>query len=536
MNPDRLQSDELTHELIVRNLPCFGTVAEKRKLLREAIQSEKRGVQLNITVQLDPNMEIEVCQAKLRTLNEAIDNINLNNIENDFDKIHSRLLHLSARIKRIPAEEAEEELFGEKNNCLIIVATLICNLKHIYSKSKTTLVDVNPGSSSCNVNHSLLDISLENFEETLNTTRGNFQLDQSCLETQAFPVNSTKTNKTAVNFSLPAVPIQNHTMNASVLPITSNTWKNSSPVGLSHHNNTFSLNETRSYDKPLSNWNITFDGNNLSVGQFIERINEISSARNVSKERLFQSAIELFTGDALIWFRSIRPTIASWDQLIDRLRSDFLPSDYENDLWDEIRARKQGQNEKVIIFIAVMENLFSRLTHHPTEFTRLEQIRRNLLPYFQSQLSLRFIRRISDLRELCKQLEDTKYQIERFQSPISHNSRRSLEPDLSTKTSTFRRVNEVFHEQNFEQNLSDLTYLNPLPSTSANSSNNYPEGVNNNISVDALDVTCWNCKARGHSWRSCKAKLNRFCYSCGNPNVTVRNCMRCAKNERTGPV
>lgn len=48
-------------------------------------------------------------------------------------------------------------------------------------------------------------------------------------------------------------------------------------------------------------WDVKFDGesNTFGVKAFLERVNELAEARHVSKAQLFESAIDLFSGNAL---------------------------------------------------------------------------------------------------------------------------------------------------------------------------------------------------------------------------------------------
>lgn len=60
------------------------------------------------------------------------------------------------------------------------------------------------------------------------------------------------------------------------------------------------------------------------------------NARYVSKAELV-SAIDLFSGGVLLWFKSIKNHVNDCDSLAKMLHSEFLPSDYDDRLWDEIR-------------------------------------------------------------------------------------------------------------------------------------------------------------------------------------------------------
>nr|CAH7731063.1 unnamed protein product [Callosobruchus chinensis] len=67
------------------------------------------------------------------------------------------------------------------------------------------------------------------------------------------------------------------------------------------------------------------------------------------------------------------PCFRTWDELVVKLKQDFLPYDYEVDLWDEIRNRTQGSLERVVMFVAVMENLFNKLGSNKPSETAITQ-------------------------------------------------------------------------------------------------------------------------------------------------------------------
>jgi hypothetical protein len=59
---------------------------------------------------------------------------------------------------------------------------------------------------------------------------------------------------------------------------------------------------------PIHTWGVSFNGeeNGMTVNQFLERVEELSVARNATNRDLFNAAIDLFSGKALIWYRSVR--------------------------------------------------------------------------------------------------------------------------------------------------------------------------------------------------------------------------------------
>lgn len=85
MDINRLLSDELSYELLIRNLPTTGTVADKRVLLRNAIRMERSGCLPSYsTVQLDFETELGVCTDKLKDLANSIEQFDVNNKDNEY--------------------------------------------------------------------------------------------------------------------------------------------------------------------------------------------------------------------------------------------------------------------------------------------------------------------------------------------------------------------------------------------------------------------------------------------------------------------
>ncbi|KAK4885308.1 hypothetical protein RN001_001579 [Aquatica leii] len=264
----------------------------------------------------------------------------------------------------------------------------------------------------------------------------------------------------------------------------------------------------------LYKWNLTYNGE-TSVLDFLERVEELRIARNHSYQQLFHSAVELFSGQALHWYRAVRDNLNGWDDLVKKLKYTFLPCDYEHRLWDEIRNRTQGTDEKVALFVSLMENLFNRLSHKPSEHTRLDIIRRNLLPSFQQALALNDVFSIQELVRICRNIEDVNDRIQRFRPPPT-NLAHTLEPNLAYRKLRFpSRISAV------ETDLTSLQY----PRSS--------ETTNNDVCAVAQQL-CWNCRKSGHRAQQCTLPPKMHCYRCGAPDVTVRTCSKCSGNARRG--
>ena len=159
---------------------------------------------------------------------------------------------------------------------------------------------------------------------------------------------------------------------------------------------------------PVYKWNLKFDTKSMSVHTFLEQVNELSVSRNVNKQELFSSACDLFEGSAKLWLKNIlnKKLATDWDGLVKLLTRDFLPESFDDNLWDEIKKRTQGDKEPIHIYIATMESYFHRLSRPPVECTKLKIIKERILPRYTSRLALVEIKDTDDLCKMCRKLDE----------------------------------------------------------------------------------------------------------------------------------
>lgn len=233
--------------------------------------------------------------------------------------------------------------------------------------------------------------------------------------------------------------------------------------------------DTSSSVNKVYKWGVSFTGQESpdQIFEFLTRIEELRIARGLTKADLLQSAVDIFKGTALLWYRAIKPSVHSWDQLVELLEKEFLPSHLDFTIWDKIRSYKQSVNQKSSIFIATMEALFARLHTVPSESVRLDQIMYNLHPYFSERLALHNVTSIAQLSELCRKLEDTKAKI------VSSNPRNNYLHLTELPTKSYKRIK------------------------------------------------CWNCDQFDHTFLNCSQPKKLFCHYCGMKNVIIKNCPRC---------
>lgn len=504
MEINHLRSDELTYELEIRGLGAEGTVEIKRRTLRGAMRMEKLQHSFQLPAYtLDPVNEIRICDCKLREIEQAC----MTATAQDMVRFSSRLFHLMGRVNRIPFS-----------------ITLASNLRSLKTRV------------ACLVEQTRAEPAIE-IEEIISVSdepRGPFvSFATPAEEIVPPPVEITSPSprnvRIAVSPVAPGLSVEDLELFDPLFERcprqTGNNpdrLRSSTPTGrtdrFSHVANQtsnysadpmpppimYSMNGPRS--QPVAQWNLKFNGQNMSLSQFLERVEDLRRSRNVTERHLLDQAVDLFEGDALLWYRYNRSQMTSWSNLTERLKQVFRHEDYDVKLLQEIYNRTQGENEKIEIYVAILGGLFERLSTKLSESERVKILLRNLDPFFQKQLALHPPRTINEILTAGRMLESTRQRVSEFKPPPV-SSKDTLEPEFAYHGSTIRRrVHTVTEESN-------------------------TESLNTESRV-RLRGMCWNCRERGHHFPECKKPRNRFCYKCGHRDVVMSTCPKChPKNE-----
>lgn len=110
----------------------------------------------------------------------------------------------------------------------------------------------------------------------------------------------------------------------------------------------------------------------MSLNAFIEAVEDLRIARGVSKD-------------------------AHLHELLQGLREEFQPPDYDTKLFEEVKRRAQGVGESIGMYLSVMSGLFSRFNVKISEDTQLKILLKNILPFYQTQLSLTEVSSVAQL-------------------------------------------------------------------------------------------------------------------------------------------
>lgn len=284
---------------------------------------------------------------------------------------------------------------------------------------------------------------------------------------------------------------------------------------------------------------VKYDGKGC-VRTFIQRINEFCEARGISDTKILSLATEILTGDALHWYRNIKNRVENWEQLVHLLKKDFDQPDYDYKLRLAINSRTQGEGESIVVYLAIMAGLFSRLSKPISESDKLEILLHNVRPSYATSLaSVPEIKDIDHLSQLCRNYENAQARVAQFREPNDPNIS-ALAPEFAYASQKHNRnsqnnkfiSNQNIHTDTYSKNMyAKQNYINPNSNT-----------INKNY-VHAITPTdtkkqqyCPRCRVNTHNFRQCTASKDKiFCFICGHENVKTPQCPNCSRDKPDTP-
>lgn len=442
---NRLDKEELIYELRWRGI-ATGTVEEMRSRLILARQMERTGESLHYPpYPFSFQEDVTTVTSKLDSLVLVVDTFADSIKSGTYLKLQTKLNHILGRLDNMQCSSKEEfELRG------VLVAQVLTMMDQVNTKA-------------------------DQFEDSNRPPPPNLCVLQGSLPPSAANLAPLMSSSLVANVQSPIAQTHPHNFGTSGMkPILPHKW----------------------------NLKFTGDRRGMSVTAFFERVEELRRARNVSKEVLLDSGIDLFEGRAYEFYQDCYSEVQSWDELVTRFKEEYQPAFYSERLLEEIKRRTQGPDESIGTYMAVMSRYFQRMQCHVSEEAKLTILLRNISPTYRSQLGALEITSISQLKSLCKRIEQRTLSMEYTPPPRKGNS---LEPDLAYV--------------GLEEQVNEMQVSEPSGSASG----------------PRKEVICFNCKKVGHKAIGCVEKKNLYCFGCKKEGVTKRTCPNCSSGNGQRP-
>lgn len=291
---------------------------------------------------------------------------------------------------------------------------------------------------------------------------------------------------------------------------------------------------------PVNQWRLTFsgDGRGSHLYSFLSEITLLQRSERMSDDDIMCSIIHLLSGRARTWYLSTYEMFRTWQELVAAMKREFLPSNYDFSLFNEISNRRQRANESFGEYITQMLALFKWINIPISEEHKLYMVQRNLQPKYAIGIAPLEIRSLRQLSEICRRIDnvtnlnnrpnnnlpfDPTNQNNRNQYPRAHNINeiQAMQyPDFGLQ----------IQEEGRNHREAEV-YAMARGNSCQNNQNVQPTNTRSNVN------RCYNCEQPGHHFNGCREeRRGTFCYLCGSRNVTVRNCEKCSGNGRRDSV
>ena len=287
-------------------------------------------------------------------------------------------------------------------------------------------------------------------------------------------------------------------------------------------------NNRRQNSLPVFKWPFHFDGEIIA---FIKDVENMAIAQLTSLDELRRGISILLKGKAQDWYRVYGYQFNSWVDIVNGLKEEFLPADFDHRVDAEIRATKQTEIETFQEFCIRIELVFMKLSHPMHESMKVEHLKHNMHRSYKTPDVAR-LRTIHELREACRYVD-------------SINERGRAAAQRIERPQNFRQVPRVYAMQ---ENLPE-EYRQPdandegIPLNNAQTSA-VEEQQREIQEIQAMTreirqrqqagqrdfslVKCYNCNEFGHFANTCvRPQRTLRCQGCGARGLTRAQCQNC---------
>ncbi|KAK3922142.1 Activity-regulated cytoskeleton associated protein 2 [Frankliniella fusca] len=261
--------------------------------------------------------------------------------------------------------------------------------------------------------------------------------------------------------------------------------------------------------------------------EFVSKLNNAAEMYDYRGKDLLGAMGALLQGNALTWYTARKHEFRGWGQFVKEIREAFNPAGNDDEIHEKLENLKQSSEETYAVYEARAEELFSRLSDHPSDKEKLRKLLKGLHYYYRSRVKSTDIASLSALRRECRDLEADKMHLMRLEKKETKRREKEIEKEREQKRRS--RDNQVFAPV-YQVDCSSQ-------SSSSDADVEVAAAVSSTPRVQRAPVSimknCWRCGGQGHSANECPVAV--FCPRCGLPNISdARSCPNCLRAQAAG--
>lgn len=265
--------------------------------------------------------------------------------------------------------------------------------------------------------------------------------------------------------------------------------------------------------RELGQWKVMFsgDGTNQSFEEYSQSVYDFAASQGISDNQVVRSIAPTLKGMARIWYMGLDKEGLTLDRFFELLREQFIPYSSEIDTIAEMTKTKYEVNLGIFEHVQAMYAKIA-LTHFTwSERTKVDIILKTLPVEMRTACVTRGIRNTMELTQFCREL-DTIYPKKATEKapPGVYKPKRVSEINNQEENGNIDPLEE--YDGAFKAEV--IQARRAFNRTNATPSNKeYPL------------AGCYNCFSKEHRHASCpKPQTHVFCYRCGRPNTTMKDC------------
>lgn len=251
----------------------------------------------------------------------------------------------------------------------------------------------------------------------------------------------------------------------------------------------------------LDKWGFQFNGSNMSVEDFLFRVECKQNTSNYSWAEVYSDFNNLLSGPAEHWywnFRKNRPQ-ADYNAFKLALAERYPSKESDIDLWRKLMYRKQKPGESFDDFVDDIERIYYKMGDQPTNQQLISVIRGNVSSDIATYIGLNRTNSMVALKHMAREAEKLATKLNPGQRNKSYS----------------KHVSEV-SEPDFCENPEDHIFVEAF-------------------SAQRREYKIFQCKRCSQKFRvdeESKEEKRIYCYGCGKEGVIKSNCPVCSENRR----
>lgn len=267
--------------------------------------------------------------------------------------------------------------------------------------------------------------------------------------------------------------------------------------------------------RELNAWKVLFsgDGLNQSYEEYSQAIYDFAASQVVPDSEIVRGISPTLKGPAGLWYMKLNKDGMTLDRFFELLREQFTPYMNEIDTIAELIRTRYDPSSGLFDHI---QNMYAKLalTHFAWgERKKVDIVTRTLPIEIRTAIVTRDVKSTIELTQFCRELE------------AIHPKRNTEKPSLYKAKKT---VTEIESQDN-------ITVLDPFDEydnnfraevVQARRTFNQSNAAKAKATVQYPMEGCFNCFNKEHRHAQCpKPQTHTFCYRCGRPNTTLKDCI-----------